>query len=490
MELREYAGMLRKSWILVVVFTVLGIALGAAASLLATPKYQSTTQVYVSTRAGQGSTNELVQGADYSRQMINSYVTVITTGVVLDRVVEELNLDMTGEELSAQVRASSPTDSALINIEVMDPSAEQAALIADTVRQKFEEVVVTQLESAGPGIPSPVTMTTTQAPLVPDSPISPNYTLNLLLGLLGGLAAGVAVAVIRGVMDNRVHGVREVQEVTDSPVIGSIFNGLNAEENRLVVQSLPNSVQAESYRTLRTNLQFLNVDSKRRVFVVSSANENEGKSTTSLNLALSLAQAGERVAVVEGDLRKPVFADYLGIEGGAGLTDVLIGKAEINDVLQRWGSDEFYVLPAGRIPPNPSELLGSEWMAETVRALEESFDYVIIDAPPVLAVSDAAVLGKLAVGILMVVASGATTKRNLEVALETLGTSGNRVLGIVLTMLPTTGVESKYYYTASYGRGEEESNESHERHERGARGIKKRTPSHQLRKDHDGARSS
>src|SRR5699024_10848542 len=113
------------------------------------------------------------------------------------------------------------------------------------------------------------------------------------------------------------------------------------------------------------------------VFVITSPNPGEGKSTTSINLALALAESGARVALVEADLRLPKVSKYLGVEGGAGLTDVLIGKADLNDVLQRWGRTQLYFLPAGRIPPNPSELLGSSSMTQVVDQLDEGFDYVI-----------------------------------------------------------------------------------------------------------------
>src|SRR5699024_5198081 len=390
MELREYLLILRKYWVLVVVTTVLGVIAGIGLSFLMTPEYQSKTQLYVSVRSDGGSTGDLVQGANFSRQIVNSYVTVVNSSAVLDPVAEELQMGISGAALSNRITASSPSESALIDITAASSSPEEAATIADKVGESFKNVVQTQLEPEANGV-SPVKLTTTERASVPNSPVSPNYLVNIVLGLLIGLAAGYGVAILRTVLDRRLHSADDIAQVTDRPLLGEIIDDPQADKNRIIVSTKPRSPRAESFRALRTNLQFLNVGAKKRVFVVSSSRPSEGKSTTSLNLAATLSQTGASVVVVEGDLRMPTFAKYLDIEGGAGLTDVLIGRAELVDVIQRWGRDPYYVLPAGQIPPNPSELLGTTEMEEVLETLRNQFDYVIIDAPPVLAVTDAVV---------------------------------------------------------------------------------------------------
>lgn len=434
MELREYLLILRKYWVLVVVATVLGLAAGLGLSFFMTPEYQSKTQLYVSVRSDGGSTGDLAQGANFSRQIVNSYVTVVNSSAVLDPVADELQLDMTGAELGDRITASSPSDSALINITATSSSPEEAATIAEQVGESFKKVVQTQLEPETNGA-SPINLTTTQSAMVPKSPVSPKVMTNAVLGLLVGLAIGFGVAIARTVLDRRMHSTDDITQVADRPLLGEIIDDPDADKARIIVSTKPRSPRAESFRALRTNLQFLNVGAKKRVFVVSSSRPSEGKSTTSLNLAATLAQTGASVIVVEGDLRMPSFAKYLDIEGGAGLTDVLIGRAELVDVIQRWGRDPYYVLPAGRIPPNPSELLGTTEMEEVLETLRDQFDYVIIDAPPVLAVTDAVVLEKSATGMLMVVATGFTTKQELEDSMQILDTAGTNVLGVVATMV-------------------------------------------------------
>lgn len=341
MELREYLLILRKYWVLIVVTTVVGLAAGLGLSFLMTPEYQSKTQLYVSVRSD-GSTGDLMQGANYSRQIVNSYVTVVSSSAVLDPVVEELGLDMTSSQLANYVTASSPSDSALINITASSSEPEQAAKIAETVGESFKNVVLTQLEPEANGA-SPVSLTTTQDALVPQSPVSPNILINTALGVLLGFAVGFGVAILRTVLDRRIYSADEIAQVTDKPLMGEILDDPDVEQNRMVVATKPRSPRAETFRALRTNLQFLNIGSKKPVFVISSSTPAEGKSTTALNLAATLAQSGSSVVIVEGDLRLPAFAKYLDVEGGAGLTDVLIGRAELADVLQRWGRDPFYV---------------------------------------------------------------------------------------------------------------------------------------------------
>lgn len=440
-ELRDYIRIALRSWFLILSMALVGIGAGAGYSLLVTPKYESGTQLYVSVRSGAESAGDLVQGATFAQQIINSYVDVVETGAVLDPVVEQLQLNMTGTKLAEYIEASSPAESVLINITATSPAPDQAALIAAAVGESFKEVVRTQLEAEGVAGATLVNLTTTQAAEVPVSPKSPNLTSNLALGLFVGLVLGYGIAVLRSILDNRIYSLRDVQQITEKPLLGEIADDPKAAKQPLIFANEWQTPRAESFRALRTNLQFLNIDSSNRAFVVTSPRPGEGKTTTALNLALALSQTDARVALVECDLRSPKVSEYLGFEAGAGLTDVLIGRAELDDVFQRWGRTGLRILSAGRIPPNPSELLGSEEMKNTLETLQEQFDYVIIDAPPVLAVTDAAVVGKLAAGFLLVAAAGSTTRQALGATLRTLDTAGTDVLGVIVTMLPAKGLE-------------------------------------------------
>lgn len=454
MELRDYLRILHKYWILITAMALLGVIAGATVSILATPKYQASTQLYVAVRGeGQG-IGDLAQGSNAARQSVSTYATIARTESVLGSVIKDLKLDVTSGVLAEQIEASAPANQSLVELTVTGKDAQQTADIANAVGQSLKNVVEKDLEASTiQGDPSLVSLNTVQPAFAPMAPISPRVPLNILLGALLGLAIGVGIAVLKFILDTRIHSLHDVEQVCDAPMLGGITYDTDASKRPLIVHSDPRSPRAESFRTLRTNLQFLAVSdsdqSHAHTFVISSAGAGEGKSTTSANLSLALAETGSRVLLIDADLRMPAVAKYMGIEGGVGLTDILIGRVEVADVLQRWGRDELYVLPSGKIPPNPSELLGSRAMGELLEVTGEYFDYVIIDSPPILLVTDAAVVGKRTNGVLLVAASGSTRKQSLSGAVKSLQAAGGHLRGIVMTMLPTKGPDSYSY--GAYG---------------------------------------
>lgn len=452
MELRDYIRILHKNWIVILVLLIVGLAGGAGYAYMQAPKYEASTQLYVSVRTEGAATGELVQGTTFARQMVTSYVDVIGTALVLDPVIDDLNLDESAATLSKRITATTPLNTVLINISVTDQDPALAAKIADQTAASFAQVVQNDLErpDAESGA-SPVQITITDPAAEPLTPSSPSIPLFIVLGGLIGLALGVVFAVLRTVLDTRIHTMHDLELISDEPMLGGIAYDPDAKKRPLLVHADPRSPRAESFRTLRTNLQFLDIDSGSRTFVVSSAGPGEGKSTTTANLAIALAETGARVALVDGDLRLPRVADYMGIEGGVGLTNVLIGQVEVADALQKWGKNNLFVLPSGPVPPNPSELLGSTAMDKVLEPLEKYFDYVLIDAPPLLLVTDAAVVGKKTGGVILVAASGATKKAELSGAIRTLKTAGVNLLGFVVTMLPTKGPDSYGYGAYTYG---------------------------------------
>jgi succinoglycan biosynthesis transport protein ExoP len=269
--------------------------------------------------------------------------------------------------------------------------------------------------------------------------------------MLIGLAVGIGLAVLRQVLDTRIRNERDVELVTDAAIIGGIVYDPKAATRPLIVQDDPRSPRAESFRTLRTNLQFLDVGQGGRSFIVTSSVQSEGKSTTTANLAIALADSGVRVLLVDADLRRPKVANYMGLEGSVGLTDVLIGHVALDDVVQEWGRGRLSVLPAGTVPPNPSELLGSAAMGRLITELRSKFDVVLFDTPPLLPVTDAAILSRFVGGVILVVAAGRANRHHVGGAIAALTNVGSSVSGIVLTMLPTKGPDAYGYGRYGYG---------------------------------------
>ena len=226
----------------------------------------------------------------------------------------------------------------------------------------------------------------------PAGPVVAQRRRNIALGIAFGLLLGIAFALLRNFLDTKVRGEQEVRALTDSPVLGSIALDDQLARHSVFVADQPQSRSAEAIRRLRTNLQFVGNGNDSKAVVVTSAVAGEGKSTTTINLGASLADAGARVVVVDANLRRPSIASFTGDDDGAGLSTVLIGQAQLDDVIRPWRDTSLAVLPSGPVPPNPSELLGSAAMWELLTKLTASYDVVLLDTPPLLPVTDATIL--------------------------------------------------------------------------------------------------
>lgn len=446
MTLPDFLGALRRSSLLVVGVTLVGLALGALVVAATTPRYTSSALLFVSVRPAMTTTaGELVQGNAAAQQKVQSYLGVVTSPRVLQPVVDGLDDGTDLAAVTAQITAENPANTVNLRIEAVDPDPARAARLADAVAESFRTVVVEQLELPAPGGTSLVGVETLAPPVVATSPSSPELVPHLLLGGVGGLSLGVTAATLRARLDTRIRTRADVETVIGGPVLGTLGFDRDADRRPLVVAADPRSPHAESFRSLRTSVQFIGLDRRARCLVVTSALPAEGKTTTVANLAIALSEAGSRVVVVDTDLRLPRLADVMALEGAVGVTDVLLGRADLDDVLQPWGGGGLSVLPAGTLPPNPSELLGSNRMADLLAELGRRFDHVLLDAPPLLPVTDAAVLSRLADGAIVVTAVGRSTRSQLAAALDTLRSLDATSFGVIATMLPTGGAQAYGY---------------------------------------------
>ncbi|MFI7589554.1 polysaccharide biosynthesis tyrosine autokinase [Spongisporangium articulatum] len=444
MTLAEYLRVLHRQWWLVTLLTC--VALGGAAfyTWTSTPIYTASTKMFVQVSNTDNDIAALTSGSTFTQQRVKSYVDIITSELVLEQVATRAGLRLTTSQLAGEITASSPLDTTLLEISVNDPDPRRAALIANTLSTVFPEFVE-QLETPKNGGVSPVKVSLTDPAKVPTTPVSPRVPLNLALGLLVGLGLGVGAAVLRDQTNTSISGPADVERVTGAVPLGVVpFDRTTARQP--LVDPGDQTGRAEAFRALRTNLQFTNVDDPPRIIVVSSPLPSDGKSTTSCNIALTLALSGASVALVEGDLRRPTLEHYLGISNGAGLTNVLAGQFDVRDVLVAYRAEDLAVLPAGPTPPNPSELLGSETMAALMQMLGEHFDYVIIDAPPLLPVTDAAVLSAVADGCVLVARHGKTSREELTLAKSSLEAVNARLLGTVLNFAPRKARRNGYDY--------------------------------------------
>ena len=449
MSLREYWLLVRKRWVTIVLLVVLSLGAGTAATLVSPKMYASTTRVFVSTQTPE-TASDLLTGSNFTQQRVKSYADIVSSPKVLDPVIRNLSLNESYSDLASRITTSVPLNTVIIEITVLDMQPEVAANIANAVSRSLTDTV-TQLETPSTGQPSLVKVSTIQPGNLSLTPDSPKPLLNIGLSLFIGLVLGFGSAILRDRLDLRVRSSDEVNKITGANILGSISFDADLPKHPLIVHTSPRSIQAEAYRQLRTNVHFVEVEGNRKSIVISSSVPSEGKTTTSCNLAIALADAGARVLLIDCDFRKPDVKNYMGIEGAVGLTDHLIGRANLSDVIQNWGSN-LHVLPAGQIPPNPSELLSSSKMLNLLESLEQSYDQIVIDAAPLLPVTDAAILSKITSGIILVVGVGQTTRPQLEGAIQHINSVNGHILGTVLSKVPQRGASS-YGYGYGYGYG-------------------------------------
>ncbi|MGY1673607.1 polysaccharide biosynthesis tyrosine autokinase [Geodermatophilus sp. SYSU D00710] len=401
--------------------------------------YESTAELYVSVTTAQG-VDDLANGARFTREQMASFASLALTPRVLERVAEEFDVSGGAERLEDRVSVEASDSTVVIALTVVDADPARAADLANAVADRTADAV----EELAPRDPddgsSTVRVEVVRPATAPASAASPDTVLNIAAGAVLGLTLGILLALARDAVDTRVRDADVLAELTTLPVLGTVGVWSGRQPGRVQVATAPHSPAAESIRQLRTNLQFLRVaedpaGSARpgaHVVAVTSALSAEGKSTISVNLAVALAQTGARVLLVDADLRRPTVAEALRIEGGVGLTTVLARDADLEDVVQEWGTCGLHVLPSGAIPPNPTELLGSPAMRWLVDRVRQAYDYVVVDTSPLLPVADATVLAGLVDGTVVVANASRVRRTQLSHALGNLERVSARVLGVVL----------------------------------------------------------
>ena len=450
MELSDYWRILRRRWRWIVLPVLVGIAGAVAFIATATPMYASSAKLFVSTSSDSTDLTQANQGNLLAVARVQSYADLVPTHSLAQKVSKQLGGAYTADQLTTIVTSSAVPNTVNLTITATDASPKAAQQIAQAYARELSQEV-SKIEAPTDGNPSQIRMSIVDDAQVPKQPVSPRKKLDLALGLLLGLLVGVGLAVLRDRLDTSVSSAEDLEEITDTPLLGTIHTDTTEIAKPMGTALKQTTPWAEAFRVLRTNMQFIDVDHRDRVFVVSSSVPGEGKTTAVTNLAITMALAGQRVALVECDLRRPRVAERLGLDDGVGTTTVLIGQLSLDQALQQHPDTGLTVLTAGRRPPNPSELLQSHAMKELIRELRGRFDVVLLDAPPLLPVTDAALLASQADGLLMVVRHGKTSKDQVRLALQRVEAVDAAVVGMVINMAPASGRSYGYGYGYGYG---------------------------------------
>lgn len=431
-ELRDYLRIARWRWRTVIGCVAALVAAAVIVTLNMTPQYASSAQLLVSPATRQDA--QAYQGAQFT-DMVTSYAELATGQDMAIRVIQALHLQMTPTELADRIRATATPNTAIITVTATDPRPAEAQLLAQVYAEQLSQYVAATATLPG-GQPAPIQATVAASSALPTKPVSPRPDVNLGLGLVIGLLLGFGLAVVRELLDTSIKTAQDVSQVVDTPVRATISFDSTARDRPLITQLASDAPRAEAFRVLRTNLQLPAGDGSR-VLVVSSPGPGEGRTSTAANLAIALMETGRRVLLVDADLRRPTIAHDMSLESSVGLTSVLAGRVALGKAVQHpTGMPGLAVLTSGALASNPSELLQSNAMSDVIAEMRADFEVVILDTPPLLPVTDAAVVAAHSDGALLVVCHGKTTRDQLADGTARLDAVEAHCIGVVLNMAP------------------------------------------------------
>ena len=327
---------------------------------------------------------------------------------------------------------------------------------ADTNKELYRGILQRMKEAGvSAGITASNIQILDQAEL-PTKPYKPNKRLNLLLASVVGLFLGVGLAFFFEYLDNTVKTPEDVEQLIRLPSFGMVPEISNERRRRLekgvsypvelITFGHPKSMLSEAYRNIRTSLLLSSPEKPPKRVAITSPNPSEGKTTTAINTAIALSQTGAQVLVIDSDMRKPRIHKIFAVENGAGLSSFLSGQGELDSIVKKTNVPNLYYIPSGPIPPNPSELLGSNLFKNMMESLEERFDHIVLDSPPVLGFADSMILSTLVDGVILVISGGKTPRETLQRAKEILAQVNAKILGVVINRVNIHRSDYGYYY--------------------------------------------
>lgn len=452
MELVRYARLLRRRlWLLVACPLLAAVAAGAVSAALP-PVYDARVSLLVRPAQPLAAADPNVVALT-SDQISRTYATLMVERPLLDKVINDLELRMSSSDLAKRITVTPQPNTTILEVKVSDTNPQLARDIANRLVADFiaEVKQIQQQEATNPNGRSTDNLVVVSPAVTPTQPSSPNLLLNVAFALVAGLMVGLGFAFLLEYLDQSVKSDEDLTARTRLTVLGHIaYSAPGKGRYGELVSLVQDSTAAEGYKALRTNLLFSTVDRKVKTIVVTSPSPREGKSRTSANLAVALAAAGHPTLLVDADFRRPSQHRLFGRIRNEGLSNLIVGdlpEPALVGPVDR--VPELWVLTSGPPPPNPSELLGSQRAREILALLSERFTYVVIDTPPINAVTDGLVLAAHADATLLVVEHGRTTYPALRRAAQSLDRVGAHTLGVVMNKLRASG--EAYGYGYGYG---------------------------------------
>ena len=406
------------------------------ARFIVTPQYSSSVLLYVNNSYGAvGSAGFTINSSELSaaQSLVDTYIVILGTPETLDAVIDRTGVDYTHQELASMLSAEAVNSTEIFRITVRSPDAEEAALLVNAIADVLPGQISDVVAGSSVRVVSRGRVSTLRA--------FPSYANAAIMGIILGSILGCAAAVVLDLFDNIIHKEEYLTETYGLPVLAAIpdragggAHSRGKKEQGMLREDL-DFAAAESYKLLRTKLFFALPAKPCRVVGVTSSIRGEGKTTTAINLSRALAETGKRVLLMDADLRLSNVAGRLGVEGAPGLCDLLAGLCDDLGRAVRASKrlDNWSILPAGDLPPNPSELLGSEEMEKLMEQLVKEFDFIVVDMSPVNVVTDAIVTSRYTDGTMVVARQDYTDRRSLDRCVKYLKVLEPKLMGFVLT---------------------------------------------------------
>lgn len=412
---------------------------GIYTKFLTIPMYKSSTTVILgSNQEGTGITQSDIS---INNNLVSTYAEIIKSRRVLEQVQKELNESYTYKELASEISVSSINNTQIIKITVSDNNALNAKIIANLVAKVFT-VEVPELYNLD-------NVHILDVAIEEDEPYNINVAKSSIIGGLLGLVLSSGIFFVIYYFDRTAKSVEQVEEVLQMPILGSVEETKNLKEE-LVVATNPKEIISEQIRTIRTNLQFTSADEKIKTILITSSIPSEGKSFISSNLATAFAQNNKKVLIVDCDMRKGRVNKIFKISNRIGLSNLLAYKEDdeenLEDYVFKTKIDNLYVIPRGKVPPNPSELLNSQKTAKLISLLSEIFDYIIFDGPPVNGLSDSLIMSDFVDRTIVVTSLNSAPIELLESTKKMLTNVNAKVAGVIVNKVPRRKSSGKSYY--------------------------------------------
>lgn len=481
LDLKYLFDVLKKHLVFVILAGIICAVAGFCASeFLITKKYESKALLYVE-NSQQTSESVNINDLNAAQKLVNTCQILFKSSTMMDNLIAELDLPYTKDQLSNMITAQSVNSTEVMEIVVESTSPQEAQKIVNKLVELSEIEFLRVIESGS--------IKVVDYGEVDTDPSFPNVILITAAAMILGLAVSYIIVFVQDMLDVAIKSTDNIAKIYDVPIFAEIMdfesavNGgkygygkygygygyggkkkdkpeeetvkvnTNGMSERFLSENTPFAI-TEAYNTARTNIMFAVATGKKKIIAVTSSNPSEGKSTTCGNFALSFANAGLKILLVECDLRKPTMAKNFNLKVEHGLSSILGGFCSVNEAITEIDGG-LNIITAGDIPPNPSELLGSDAMKTFLEASAESYDYVFLDTPPVNVVTDSQLMNDIIAGLVFVVRENSTTHPDVQSALEKINLANGKALGFVKTFCHRgkSGRYGKKYAYKSYGYG-------------------------------------